>query len=179
MNDELKAQIVKGYEYFKTNDDISELVCNTVIPNFDIIACNIDEIINEIESKNNDNQVLDYIEMIFNSSLYESIITEVKSFNIEPCYNYFHYLMILIEVSKINKYNEINSRLNQILNNTKTDKEETPFGVSVLIQATEEKINNCKNRIKYIHNNLVTDFPELINCKIACNELLNSSNIII
>ena len=96
-NEDIRKQFINGYNKYLESDDLSNLVLLVVIPNFELLACELEYLINDInETTENKIQVLDYIELIFNSKLYDSIL-EVLKISEE---NYTHYLIILIEFIK-------------------------------------------------------------------------------
>ena len=79
---DIKNKFINGYDKYLQSNDISEFIHGVVIPNFDIIACDLEELIDNINEKtDNKNQVIDYVELIFNSKLYDSMLEVLKENN--------------------------------------------------------------------------------------------------
>ena len=186
----IKSQFVNGYKKYLESDDLSELIVNIIIPNFEIFACDLEELINQInESNDNKNQVIDYIELIFNSKLYDSMLDvlklQTKYTNQEELLahssSYIHYLIILIEFVKWEKYQQIKANLS---NYNKADEPTEPTDPNnqaiifdVLNQATDERSNYCLEKIKSTYNDLVKNYPKFTNCIGACENLLETNNL--
>lgn len=160
-----KQLFIDQYNNYDKLDDIGEFVHNVVIPYFDLLACDLEEIISTIKSQTESPiQVLDYIELIFNSKLYDSYLTNVS--------NYSHYLVILVEFIKYLNYKEIKSFLENI-----ESKEEKPFIQEVLMKATEERSQYCMDKIKQVYQDLVNNYSNYTFSILACDELFEANNI--
>jgi hypothetical protein len=169
-NQDVKKQFIDGYQKYLDSDELLEIVKSVVIPNFEIIACELEYLIDDInETTDNKNQVLDYIEMIFNSKLYDSILDIHKKSNEE---HYLHYLIILIEFIKYEKYQNIKNTLSNFCS---TDKK--PIIFDTLHLATDERANYCLDKIRSTFNDLVKNYPNFMNSIDACKNLLESNNI--
>jgi hypothetical protein len=169
-NENVKKQFVDGYNNYLKSDDLSEFVSSIIIPNFELLACELEYLINDInEIAENKNQVLDYIELIFNSKLYNSILDVLKSSKEEY---YTHYLIILIEFIKYEKYQKIKTNLS---NYEGSDKQ--TIILDVLNQATNERSNYCLDKIRSTYNDLVTNNPKFTNCIEACENLFESNKL--
>jgi len=192
----IKSQFVNGYKKYLESDDLSELIVNIIIPNFEIFACDLEDLINQInESNDNKNQVIDYIELIFNSKLYDSMLCvlkiQTKYTNQEELIahssSYIHYLIILIEFVKWERYQQIKANLsnydkadepNESDETDKTDKPTKPSIIfDVLNQATDERSNYCLEKIKSTYNDLVKNYPKFTNCISACENLFETNNL--
>jgi hypothetical protein len=145
------------------------------------LACDLEELIDKInESYDNKNQVIDYVELIFNSKLYDSILEVFKNKttqNIQTTQqsnnnSYIHYLIILIEFVKWEKYQKIKTNLS---NYEGLDKKIIIF--DVLNQATDERSNYCLEKIRSTYNDLVTNYSQFTNCIDACKNLFESNNL--
>jgi hypothetical protein len=171
-NENVKKKFIDGYHKYLEANDVSELVFNTIIPNFEILACDLEELIDKInESSDNKNQVIDYIELIFNSKLYDSILEVLKTQS-DIRESFTHYLIILIEFVKWEKYQKIKTNLS---NYEGLDKKVIIF--DVLNQATDERSNYCLEKIRSTYNDLVTNYSQFTNCIDACENLLESNNL--
>lgn len=171
-NKDVKKQFIQCYSKYLESDDLSDFVYSTIIPNFEMLACDLEELINEInESNDNKNQVIDYIELIFNSKLYNSILEVLKTQDIKE-ESYTHYLIILIEFVKWEKYQQIKANLS---NYNGSDKQVIIF--DVLNQATDERSNYCLEKIRSTYNDLVTNYTKFTNCIDACENLFESNNL--
>ncbi len=174
-NEVVKKQFVDGYNKYLESDDISEFVFNIVIPNFEMLACDLEELIDQInETTDNKNQVIDYIELIFNSKLYDSILDVLKTQTVNE-ESYTHYLIILIEFVKWEKYQKIKANLLNYGPESATDKQVIIF--DVLNQATDERSNYCLEKMRSTYNDLITNFSKFTNCINACENLFESNNI--
>ena len=169
-NQDVRKQFIDGYNKYLESDDLSELVKIVVIPNFEIIACELEYLIDDInETTENKIQVLDYIELIFNSKLYDSILEVHKKSNEE---HFIHYLIILIEFIKYEKYQNIK---NSLSNYCTTDKK--PIILDTLNLATDERANYCLDKMRSTFNDLVKNYPKFMNSIDACKNLFESNNI--
>lgn len=168
-NEDIRKQFINGYNKYLESDDLSNLVLSVVIPNFELLACELEYLINDInETTENKIQVLDYIELIFNSKLYDSILEVLKTSE----EHYTHYLIILIEFIKYEKYQNIKKSL---LNYSTSDKQ--PIILDTLNLATDEKSTYCLDKMRLIFNDLVKKYPNFVNCIDACKNLFESNNI--
>jgi hypothetical protein len=168
-NEDFKKQFINGYNKYLESDDLSNLILLVVIPNFEVIACELEYLIDDInETTENKTQVLDYIELIFNSKLYDSILEVLKTSE----EHYTHYLIILVEFIKYEKYQNIKKSL---LNYCTSDKQ--PIILDTLNLATDEKSNYCLDKMRLTFNDLVKKYPNFVNCIEACENLFESNNI--
>ena len=170
---EVKTQLINFYPEYKSIDDIHNIVHNIVIPYFDLLACDLDEIINEINTKYNvQSESMDFIEVIFNPNLYQAMLLDLDKITDK----YIHYLIVLIEFTKYEKYSEMNNRLHTILSNDKITNTILADGIR---QASIERIENCKERIKNIYNDLIKNFSSFVLSKQAINMILESNNLVL
>ncbi len=169
-NEDIKKHFVDGYKKYLESDDVSILVSSIIIPNFELFACELEYLIDDInETTDNKYQVLDYIELIFNSKLYDSIL-DVLNKTLEE--HYIHYLIILIEFVKYEKYQNIKKSL---LNYSTSDKK--PIILDTLNLATDERSTYCLDKIRLTYNDLVKNYSNFVNCIDACKNLFESNNI--
>ena len=183
MNPELyekaKKDFINGYQQYLVSEDVSSLVQNVVIPYFEPLACDLEDLIDEIFNNNEQsNQTLDYIELIFNTKLYDSILLVMKNVftnnsnqNIYN-YSYTHYLIILIEFIKYQKYLIIKQALERINNNSSNS-----IIQDVLDKATTERAQYCLDKIKSTYLDLVTNYKQLTNCINVTNQLIDENNL--
>ena len=173
MSEEIKNKFIEEYSNFKTLDDSNRIIQELVIPNFETFACDLDEIINNINKKYDISfESLDFIEMIFNPNLYQVIFSEMKSNDCQDTLK--HYLIILIEFTKYQHYIKLNEKLKSV--GTDSNINNTIF-YEGLTQASNERIETCLSRIKSTYQNLINNFPNYQTSKIAINILLSSNNI--
>ena len=169
-NENVKKQFIDGYNKYLESFDLSDFISSIIIPNFELLACELEELIDDInETFENKNQVLDYIELIFNSKLYDCILDVFKLTEEE---NYIHYLIILIEFVKWEKYQKIKISLS---NYDGSDKK--PILLDVLNQATDERSQYCLDKMRSTYNNLITNYPKFTNCIDACKNLFESNKL--
>jgi hypothetical protein len=165
---EAKASFINSYSTFKTIEDIPELVHNLVIPHFEVLACDLGEIINEINEKYSiQSESMDFIELVFNPNLYQVILEQMDK-NQDK---YIHYLIILVEFNKLEKYMEMRTRLDTILTDDKISKSILLDGIK---QASDERINNCRERITTTFNDLKNNYSSFILSTQGINMLLES-----
>jgi hypothetical protein len=173
MSEEIKNKFIEEYSNFKTLDDSNRIIQELVIPNFETLACDLDEIIDQINSKYDITfESLDFIEMIFNPNLYQVIMSEMKSNQSEDCLK--HYLIVLIEFTKYQRYITLNEKLRLLGSDDKMNKTIFYEGLS---HASDERIESCLNRIKSIYQTLNNDFPTFHTSKLAINILLSSNDL--
>lgn len=184
---DIKSKFVNGYDQYLNSNDISDFIHNIVIPNFDIIACDLEELIDSInQTTENKNQVIDYIELIFNSKLYDSILEVLKENNEKE--SFVHYLIILIEFVKWEKYQKIKSNLSNYNTNyeSNTNPDSNPdlnpdnkqvIIFDVLNKATDERAQYCMDKIRSTYKDLITNYSNYANCIDVCENLLESNNI--
>lgn len=175
MWEKAREDFIEGYKNFLLSDDLVDLVQHTVIPYFELFACDLNELMEVIsERHDNKNQVLDYIEMIFNSKLYDSVLSVLKTekTTTDVSLSLTHYLIILIELTKLERYQEIKQKLNNLTINTLTIN--TSILQDSLLKATDERIQYCVDKIKSIYKDLTTNYQECKNCIFACDELFNN-----
>ena len=113
---QIVLDFINSYDKFKTIDDIPEIIHNIVIPNFHLLACDLGEIINSINSKYSvQSESMDFIETIFNPNLYQVIFESMDKTQDRLT----HYLVILVELTKLNQYELMANRLATILSDEK------------------------------------------------------------
>ena len=178
----VRKQVIEGCKTFQKTNDVSDMVQKLIIPNFEPLACDLDEIISEIiTSENNESCVLQYIELLFSSSLYNSFIEIIKMSKKEK-ENFVHCLIILTELTKYRRYEEIKFNLERLLTNKNEDAEnKTPFEKTVLydtlMKGSQERMDRCVDRIKYYYKDLIDNFPSYENSIRAATEMLKNNNI--
>jgi hypothetical protein len=167
--DAKNAFIVK-YKDFKNLDHIYWITCHIVIPFFDLFSCDLDEIIDSINKEYNvNNESLDYIENIFSPKLYNSIICAMDRDRDQ----YIHYHIISIEYKKYCRYNRISQRLNELVKNASN---ETSSLYNIMIQANNERLNICLQRMSHYYNDL-TNYPNYEQSKNSIIILLSTNAI--
>lgn len=170
---EAKTQLINSYSQYNSIKDIPDVVHNIVIPYFDLLACDLGEIIDEINIKYNvQSESMDFIEVIFNPNLYQVMLLDLDKITDK----YIHYLIILIEFTKYEKYIEMNNRLRTILAD---DKITNTILLDGICTASTERIENCKDRIKNIYSDLIKNFSSFVLSKQAINIMLESNNLIL
>jgi hypothetical protein len=170
-----REEFINGYIQYEKTNDVSQLVQNVVIPYFEPLACDLEELIDEISSKfNNPKQVIDFIELIFNSKLYDSYLLGIgKKYVSEN--NYIHYLIILIEFIKYEQYQKIKNTLNQ-LELSQNEKDKTIIQ-EVLMKATDERSQYCLDKIKSTYQDLKINYSNCVNSILAADSLISSNNL--
>ena len=169
-----KNMFIQGYKTYQTTEDLSEFVSSVIIPYFEPLACDLEELVDIIKSQSDNSiQVLDYLELIFNSNLYDSYLyTNKSNQQNQQSDNYAHYLVILIEFTKYQQYQDIKQKLETI-----ETKQEKTFIQDLLMKATVERSQTCLDKMKQIYLDLLTNYTGFVNSITACNELLNANNI--
>ena len=171
--EEIKEKFINEYANFRLSGDVSELIQTIVIPNFELFACDLDELIDEINKKNQiENESLEYIELVFNPNLYNVILTELKSYSNNDTFK--HYLIFLIEYTKYKRYLEIKNKLEIIGTNGNIS---NSIFMDGLLNASNERLNRCKETMKNIRNDLFNNYPNYSLSKIACNALVEANNL--
>lgn len=172
-----KTMFVEGYKTYQTAEDIGEFISGIIIPYFEPIACDLEELVDTIKTQTDSPiQVLDYLEVIFNSKLYDSYLyANNKNESLRTSDNYAHYLVILIEFTKYQEYQEIREKLHTI--ESKQDSNDKSFIQDLLIKATEERSQYCLDKMKQIYKDLIDNFSSYNNSITACNELFGANNI--
>ncbi len=174
-----KSMFIEGYKTYQSIEDIGEFISKVIIPYFEPLACDLEELIKIIKTQtDNPNQVLDYLELIFNSKLYDSYLYANNTANnnlLRPHDNYTHYLVILIEFTKYQEYHKIKDKLESI--ESKQETENKTFIQDLLMKATIERSQYCFDKIKMVYLDLINNFSSYNNSIIACKELFNANNI--
>lgn len=166
-----KKHFVEGYKMYSNNEDLSEFISTVIIPNFEPLACDLEELVELIKVQTDSSiQVLDYLELIFNSKLYDSYLTINK---LEQTNNYSHYLVILIEFIKYQQYQNIKQTLETI----ESKQDDKTFIQELLMKATDERSQYCLDKMKQVYGDLKDNHSSNENCLMACDELLCSNNI--
>ena len=171
--EEAKVNFVNGYEQYQRTKDVSETIINSVIPYFETLCCDLEELLVSITEKFGDGiQVLDYVELIFNPKLYNTILEFIQIEEVDPATNYTHYVIILAECVKLERYRQIKEKLLNIGDND--------IGKTILhdalTTATNERIEITIERIKSIYMDLINN-SMLVNSKSGCDELLKTHNL--
>ncbi len=170
-NQDVKNKFINSYASFKTIEDVPELVHNLVIPNFEILACDLGEIIDGINKKYSiQSESMDFIELIFNPNLYQVIMEQMDKTKDQ----YTHYLIVLVEFVKMEKYIEMKSRLDAILSDNKISNTILSDGIK---QASEERIAKCKERITSIINDLKKNYGSFVLSAQGIDMLIESNNL--
>jgi len=170
MQDNIKNDLINSYY----NNNYEEIINNIVIPNFNNIVCNLDEIIDCINNKYNiENESLNYIENIFNVNLYNSILSTLNNNNND---NLTHYFIVLIEFIKYERYQKIINKMEN-MNLENNDISKTMI-FDNLLNATKISLNNCLSRIKLTNDNLNEHFKEFNLSKFAIHNLLEMNNLL-
>lgn len=170
----IKTEFINNYKTYQTTDNIAEFISRVVIPYFEPLACDLKELVDSIKNQtDNSIQVIDYLEVIFNSKLYDSFIyANTNNDTTKTTDNYIHYLIILIEFTKYQEYQEIEGKLKTIQysnNNT--------FLQDLLIDEIIKKSQYSLDKIKQVYKDLIDNFSCYNNSITACNELLGANNI--
>lgn len=170
---EVKSSFINSYSTFKTIEDIPELVHNLVIPHFEILACDLCEIIDGINAKYSiQSESMDFIELVFNPNLYQVMLEQMDKNKDQ----YIHYLIVLVEFNKLEKYMEMRTRLDTILSDDKISNTILLDGIK---QASDEKINNCRERITSMINDLKNNYSSFVLSAQGINMLLESNNLVL
>jgi len=168
-----KTLLINAYEHFKTIEDIPELVSNLVIPNFEVFACDLGEIIDGINRKYSvQSESMDFIELIFNPNLYQVILEQMDKTQDQ----YTHYLIVQVEFIKMEKYMEMKTRLENILSYDKIANTILTDGIK---QASEERISKCKERISNTINDLKNNYSSFVLSSSGISMLLESNNLVL
>ena len=113
---EVKSSFINSYSTFKTIEDIPNLIHNIVIPYFEILACDLSEIIDRINTQYSvQSESMDFIELVFNPNLYQVMLEQMDKNKDQ----YIHYLIVLVEFNKMEKYMEMRTRLETIFTDDK------------------------------------------------------------
>ncbi len=173
FNQKPKTNFVKSYVNFKTIEDIPNIVSNLVIPNFEVLACDLGEIIDEINKTYSiQSESMDFIELVFNTNLYQVMLEQMDKSEDQ----YIHYLIVLVEFTKMEKYVETKSRLDTILSDSKISNTILTDGIK---QASEERIANCKERISSIVTDLHKSYPNFVSSKFVIQMLFRENNFLL
>ena len=170
---EVKASFINSYSSFKTIEDIPNLIHNIVIPHFEILACDLGEIIDEINEKYSiQSESMDFIELVFNPNLYQVMLEQMDKNKDQ----YIHYLIVLVEFNKLEKYMEMRTRLDTIFTDDKISNTILSDGIK---QASDERINNCRERITTTINDLKNNYSSFVLSTQGINMLLESNNLVL
>jgi hypothetical protein len=168
-----KNMFIEGYKTYQTTEDLSEFISRIVIPFFELLACDLEELVNTIKTQTDSPiQVLDYLEIIFNSKLYDSYLYANDS---KVSDNYSHYLVILIEFTKYQQYQDIKHQLESI--ESKQELTDKTFIQDLLMKATIERSQYCLDKMKQVYLDLVSNHSFCYNSITACDELFNANNL--
>jgi hypothetical protein len=172
-----KTMFVEGYKTYQTTEDIGEFISRVVIPYFEPLVCDLEELVDIIKTQTDSPiQVLDYLEVIFNSKLYDiylGVNNSKEKLNNKD--NYSHYLVILIEFTKYQEYQDIKGKLENI--ESKQESNDKTFIQDLLMKATIERSQYCLDKMKLVYSELINDFSSYNNSIMACDELLNANNL--
>lgn len=158
---------INSYNTYKTSDDVAEITLNIVIPNFSTLACELEQIIESINAKNFlQTESMDFIEMVFNPNLYQVILESID----KTKDNFTHYLIVLVEFTKLERYHQMAGRLNGIISGENT------ILFDGLKQASKERIDNCQERIRQIYLNLEKLYPNFVSSKSVIQMLFQENN---
>jgi len=171
----IKNKFIDSFSLTPNSDYINNLINDFIIPNFDVIACDLDLLIDQINDKNNLSfQSLDFIELVFNPNLYQTILEKINT----DCLK--HYMIIFIELVKYQRYVSLSNKLLNLntLDNELDNKIKNTIFFEGLTNASDEKIQMCINKIKSTYKNLIVKFPNFETSKMAINMLLASNNLV-
>jgi argonaute-like protein implicated in RNA metabolism and viral defense len=167
--DAKNAFIVK-YKDFKNLDDIYCITRDIVIPFFECFSCDLDEIIDRINTEHNvNNESLDYIENIFSQKLYDSITSTLDKNRDQ----YMHYHIISIEYKKYCRYNRIGERLDELVKNASSESNSL---YDIMIRANNERLDICLQRMKDYYKDL-TNYPNYEHSRMSIEILLSTNDI--
>lgn len=170
---DIQTKLINEYANFKSVEDSTKTIQELVIPHFDEIACDLDEIIDGINQKYNiENESLDYIESLFNPNLYQVILSTLKTENSQD--NMKHYLIVLIELTKYSRYLRIKNKLTNIGTTSEISNTMIYDG---LIKASEQRLEDCVLRIKNVCEDLNSNFESFSLSRTTIDILLSSNNI--
>lgn len=170
---EVKSQFISAYGNFKTIEDIPELVSNLVIPNFELLVCDLGEIIDEINTRYSvQSESMDFIELVFNPNLYQVILEQMDKSRDQ----YIHYLIVLAEFNKMEKYIGMKTRLENILSDDKISNTILSDGIR---QASDERISRCKERITNTINDLKKNYNEFGLSLCGIDMLIEANNLVL
>jgi len=168
---EAKSQFISAYGNFKTTEDIPDLITNLVIPNFELFACDLGELIDGINAKYSvQSESMDFIELVFNPNLYQVILEQMDKTQDK----YTHYLIVQVEFIKMEKYMEMKTRLENILSDDKISNTILSDGIR---QASDERISRCKERIANIIQDLKKNYNSFGLSSTGIAMLLESNNL--
>lgn len=168
-----KTFFINAYENFKTIEDIPELVSNIVIPNFEVLACDLSEIIDRINTRYSvQSESMDFIELIFNPNLYQVMLEQMDKTRDQ----YIHYLIVQVEFIKMEKYMEMKTRLETILSDDKISNTILSDGIK---QASDERISKCKERIANTINDLKKNYSSFALSFNGISMLLEANNLVL
>lgn len=172
---EVKSLFINSYSTFKTIEDVSTLVHNLVIPHFELFVCDLSEIIDSINTQFSvQSESMDFIELVFNPNLYQVILEQMDKNKDQ----YVHYLIVLVEFNKMEKYIEMRSRLETIFAINDDKISNTIFSDGIR-QASNERINSCKERITNTINDLKNNYSSFVLSSYGINMLLESNNLVL
>ena len=170
QKEQILSEFIKSYGLFKSQDDAQEIIHNIVIPNFHIFACELEEIISQINSQYSvQSESMDFIETIFNPNLYQVILEAIDKTQDRLT----HYLIILIEFTKLTQYNLMSNRLAMILSDEKITNTILSDGIK---QASNERIDSCQQRIKQVYWDLEKSYPNFTASKYGIQMLFESND---
>jgi len=115
---------------------------------------------------------MDFIELVFNPNLYQVMLEQMNKSKDQ----YIHYLIVLVEFTKMEKYMETKSRLDTILSDSKISNTILTDGIK---QASEERIANCKERITSTIADLKKNFSSFGLSAQGIDMLLESNNLVL
>jgi hypothetical protein len=181
-----KNMFIEGYQTYEENEEIEEYTHRVIIPYFELFARDLENLVNIIKNKDDSTlQIIDYLEVIFNSKLYDFYLFINNENNLlKSPNNYSHYLIILIEFIKYKQYQYISKTLESLepiepiepIESSQIPNDKN-FIQYLLTKATIEKSQNCLYKMKLIYTELLNNFSSNINSINACNKLLNANNI--
>ena len=115
---------------------------------------------------------MDFIELVFNPNLYQVMLEQMNKSKDQ----YIHYLIVLVEFTKMEKYMETKSRLDTILSDSKISNTILTDGIK---QASDERIINCKERITSTIADLKKNFSSFGLSAQGIDMLLESNNLVL
>jgi hypothetical protein len=171
-----KQKFLDTYLEFRMLEDLTDIIQSYIIPHFEFFACDLGNLIIELQdlSKENKLEALEYIELIFNSQLYSSILESMKTSCLDYEFNFTHYMIILAENYKREKYSEIINNLDKM---DQSDLKKSLL-YDMVYEATKEKNNDCLTRMKNAYNDL-KNYPLFVNCQAVCDNFFEENKITI
>ena len=167
--EDAKQLFINEYTNFKLIEDLQPIIQNVIIPYFDLFACDLEDLIKEINLKYQiENESMDYIEMIFNPNLYHVLLSLRNNED-----TLVHYSIILVEFTKYQIYLNTKEKLDDIVKDNTLG--ETVFYDGIK-KAAEERVDKSIEVMKKTYYNLIKNYKDFKFSIYACQELFTSNN---